>query len=45
MGYVENKDNTYFFATNIQNEDNSYGSKAAEITLSILRDKGIYKGN
>lgn len=45
IGYVENKDNTYFFATNIQNEDNSYGSKAAEITLSILRDKGIYKGN
>lgn len=45
IGYVETKDNTYFFATNIQNEDNSYGSKAAEITLSILRDKGIYKGN
>ncbi|MBS4189880.1 BlaR1 family beta-lactam sensor/signal transducer [Bacillus sp. FJAT-49705] len=42
IGYVETKDNTYFFATNIQNEDNSYGSKAAEITLSILRDKGIY---
>ncbi|MGG0670816.1 BlaR1 family beta-lactam sensor/signal transducer [Lederbergia citrisecunda] len=42
IGYVEAKDNTYFFATNIQNEDNSYGSKAAEITLSILKDKGIY---
>ncbi|MDR4889567.1 BlaR1 family beta-lactam sensor/signal transducer [Fredinandcohnia sp. QZ13] len=42
IGFVETKDNTYFFATNIQNEDNSYGSKAAEITLSILRDKGIY---
>ncbi|MEH6945103.1 BlaR1 family beta-lactam sensor/signal transducer [Bacillus sp. JJ722] len=42
IGYVETKDNTYFFATNIQDEDNSYGSKAAEITLSILRDKGIY---
>ncbi|MEK4031334.1 BlaR1 family beta-lactam sensor/signal transducer [Pseudobacillus sp. FSL P4-0506] len=42
IGYVETKDNTYFFATNIQNEDNSYGSKAAKITLSILRDKGIY---
>ena len=45
IGYVETKDNTYFFATNIQNEDNSYGSKAAEITLSILKDKGIYEGN
>lgn len=42
IGYLETKDNTYFFATNIQNEDNSYGSKAAEITLSILREKGIY---
>ena len=45
IGYVETKDNTYFFATNLLNKDHSYGSKAAEITLSILRDKGIYKGN
>ncbi|WP_372814811.1 BlaR1 family beta-lactam sensor/signal transducer [Paenibacillus sp.] len=42
VGYVENNGNTYFFATNIQNEDHSNGSKAAEITLQILRDKGIY---
>ncbi|MXQ54207.1 BlaR1 family beta-lactam sensor/signal transducer [Shimazuella alba] len=42
IGYVETKQNTYFFATNIQNENNSYGSKAAEITKSILRDKAIY---
>ncbi|WP_221568379.1 BlaR1 family beta-lactam sensor/signal transducer [Alkalihalobacillus sp. TS-13] len=42
IGYVETTENTYFFATNIQNENNAYGSKAAEITLSILRDKGIY---
>ncbi|MDX8046477.1 BlaR1 family beta-lactam sensor/signal transducer [Gracilibacillus sp. S3-1-1] len=40
-GYVEVNDNTFFFATNIQNEDNSYGSEAANITLSILTDKGI----
>lgn len=45
IGYVETKDNTYFFAANIQNEVNSTGSKAAEITLSILQDLGIYKGN
>jgi bla regulator protein BlaR1 len=44
IGYVETKDDTYFFATNIQNEDNAKGSKAAEITLSILKDKGIYVG-
>ncbi|MDN4075280.1 BlaR1 family beta-lactam sensor/signal transducer [Fictibacillus terranigra] len=42
IGYVETTEDTYFFATNLQNEDNAYGSKAAEITLSILRDKGIY---
>ncbi|WP_264740531.1 BlaR1 family beta-lactam sensor/signal transducer [Cytobacillus firmus] len=42
IGYVESGQDTYFFATNIQNEDNSNGSKAAEITLSILKQKGIY---
>ncbi|MBD1380511.1 BlaR1 family beta-lactam sensor/signal transducer [Metabacillus arenae] len=42
IGYVETGENTYFFATSLQNEDNSSGSKAAEITLSILKDKGIY---
>lgn len=45
IGYVETKDNTYFFATNIQNEDHSSGSKAGEITLSILKDLGIYEKN
>ncbi|KON85441.1 beta-lactamase [Sporosarcina globispora] len=42
IGYVESEQNTYFFATNIQNKDQSYGSKAVEITLSILKQKGIY---
>jgi bla regulator protein blaR1 len=42
IGYVETKNNTYFFATNIQNEDDTSGSKAVEITLSILKDLGIY---
>nr|WP_257348268.1 BlaR1 family beta-lactam sensor/signal transducer [Pseudalkalibacillus decolorationis] len=42
IGYVESKKDTYFFATNIQNENNTNGSKAADITKSILRDKGIY---
>ncbi|RFU70811.1 BlaR1 family beta-lactam sensor/signal transducer [Peribacillus saganii] len=45
IGYVETKNNTYFFATNIQNEDDTSGSKAVEITLSILKDLGIYKQN
>lgn len=42
VGFVEAKDSTYFFATNIQNNDNSNGSNAANITLSILKDKNIY---
>ncbi len=42
IGYVETKEDTLFFATNIQDEENSYGSIAAEITLSILKDKDIY---
>jgi bla regulator protein BlaR1 len=42
VGFVEANDNTYFFATNIQNEDSSNGSTAAKITLSILDDKHIY---
>ncbi len=42
IGYVETNNNTYLFATNIKKEDNSYGSEAAEITLSILKDKSIY---
>lgn len=42
IGYVENGENTYFFATNIENKENASGVKAAEITLSILKDLGIY---
>lgn len=42
VGFVENDGNTYFFATNIRNEDRSNGSTAADISLKILRDKGIY---
>jgi bla regulator protein BlaR1 len=45
IGYVETKKNTYFFATNIQNENNTYGSKAVEISKAILKDKGIYESS
>ncbi|WP_039044273.1 BlaR1 family beta-lactam sensor/signal transducer [Sporosarcina sp. ZBG7A] len=45
IGYVETKINTYFFATNIQNVDDASGSKAGRITLSILKDLGIFKEN
>ncbi|WP_106498327.1 BlaR1 family beta-lactam sensor/signal transducer [Lentibacillus sp. Marseille-P4043] len=42
IGYVETENNTYFFATNIENNHHTSGSKAAEITKSILHNKGIY---
>ncbi len=42
IGYVEKEDNIYFFATNINAMDKASGSQAKEITLSILKEKGIY---
>lgn len=43
IGFIENGDNTYFFATNIQSEQHATGSKASDITLSILSDLNIWK--
>ena len=43
IGFMENEDNTYFFATNIQSEQHATGSKASDITLSILSDLNIWK--
>jgi len=42
IGYVEKEENTYFFATNMENTDKASGNKAVEITLTILKEKGIY---
>lgn len=42
IGFVETHNKTYFFATNVQDIANATGSRATEITLSILRDKQIY---
>lgn len=42
IGYVEKDGHTVLFATNIQGEDDAGGSAAVQITLDILRDKGIY---
>jgi bla regulator protein blaR1 len=41
IGFVETKSDTYFFATNLREED-ATGSNAAEITLKILKEKHIY---
>lgn len=43
IGFIENADNTCFFATNIQSEQHATGSKASDITLSILSDMNIWK--
>ncbi len=43
IGYIETADNTYFFATNIQSTENATGSKAYEISLSVLSDMKIWK--
>ena len=43
IGYIETADNTYFFATNIQATENATGSKASEISLSILSNMGIWQ--
>ena len=43
IGFIENADNAYFFATNIQSEQHATGSKASDITLSILSDLNIWK--
>ena len=41
VGFVEQADNVYFFATNINGYDNAFGSTAADITIEILGDRGI----
>jgi bla regulator protein BlaR1 len=42
VGLLETTGNTYFFATNIQAAENATGSKASEISLSILSHMGIW---
>ena len=42
-GLLETKGNTYFFATNIQNNSNATGSIASEITTKILSNLNIWK--
>jgi len=44
IGYVETEDGTFIFATFISGDD-ARGSAAAEITLSILGDMGVYNDN
>jgi bla regulator protein BlaR1 len=43
VGFVETKNRTCFFATNISAEDTATGSNAAKITLSILSALAVWK--
>ena len=43
IGFTETNGNTYFFATNIQNDTNANGRNATEITMKILSDMNIRK--
>lgn len=43
VGFVETDGNTYFFATNIQNDTNATGSNATKIAKSILSDLNIWE--
>lgn len=38
VGFIENSGKVYCFAANLQNSEDSTGSKAAEITMDILND-------
>lgn len=38
IGFVEQKENTYFFATNINASENATGSQASKLTFSILKN-------
>lgn len=42
IGYIEKSDNVYYFATNIQGKSETTGSKATEITTSILSQLQIW---
>lgn len=43
IGYIELKDNTLFFVTNIEADEAAFSSKAKEITFQILKDKDIWQ--
>jgi bla regulator protein BlaR1 len=42
IGFVEAIGNVYYFATNIEAEENATGQKAKNITLAVFEDLNIY---
>lgn len=43
IGFIETSDNVYYFATNIQGAAETTGSKATDITTSVLSELNIWK--
>lgn len=43
IGFIETADNAYFFATNLTADEDATGTNAAETTMSLLSDMGIWK--
>ena len=43
VGYVKQDGHTYFFATNIQDDETATGSMAADLTFSILSELNIWQ--
>ncbi|WP_432666604.1 BlaR1 family beta-lactam sensor/signal transducer [Wukongibacter baidiensis] len=42
IGYIEKEEKVYFFAVNIEGDNNADGTNARRIALSILKDRGLY---
>ncbi len=42
VGYIEKSGRVYYFATNIRGSSDTTGSAAAEISLSVLSDMGLW---
>lgn len=42
IGYIERGNSTYYFATNIRQDDYATGTAATGLTLRILADLGIW---
>lgn len=43
IGYVENGEGTYYFATNIQSEDSATGTAATALAFEILAKMGVWR--
>ncbi|ADZ84593.1 BlaR1 family beta-lactam sensor/signal transducer [Cellulosilyticum lentocellum] len=45
MGYIEKSGKAYIFATHIASKEYADGARAADIAISILKEKGLYEAS